>query len=80
MNSIHSSVAAKVIEAGQPCQLKVWRTSKNGRGEIIEYNNAICIAHHLRSGNFRIKLLNSNQIREFNIFFLFELNQMEVYL
>ena len=80
MKSIHFSVAAKVIEAGQPCDIKVWRTSKNNRGEIIEYNNVICISHHVRSGNFRIKILNSGLIREFNIFCLFELNQMEVFL
>lgn len=77
MQSIHLTTAKKILEGGQPCELKVWR---QGSGEIIVYKNAICFSTNNRQGSHKIKLLHNGQIRQFNDVCLFELNDMEVYL
>ncbi len=76
MQGIHINVAKKILEGGQPCCLKVWKSD----GEIIVYTNVICFSCNRRQGSHKIKLLNSNQIRQFSDVCLFEINDMEVYL
>lgn len=77
MKSIHLSTAKKILEAGQPCDLKVWKSSD---ASIIHYKNCICISTYVRGGSHKIKLLDSQQIRQVPDVLIFEINDMEVYL
>lgn len=76
MKSIHATTAREIIASGQPCDIRLWKSD----GEILHYRDAICIAHHIRSGTFRVRLRTSGQIRQFRIVSVFEVNDMEVYL
>ncbi len=75
--SIHISTARKLLESGQPCDLKLWKMSN---GEILHYKDAICISTHRRGASHRVKLRQSGEIRHVFDFMIFEINDMEVYL
>lgn len=74
---IHRKEAIRLLESGEPCDLKVWKLST---GDIIEYKGVQCIGSHWRGGCHRIKLPVSGQIREFRDITMFNFNGMEVYL
>lgn len=67
--------AITLLEAGQPCDLKVWKLST---GDIIQYKGAVCIGRHWRGGTHRIKLPASQLVREFRDITLFEINGYEI--
>lgn len=74
---IHMKEAIRLLESGEPCDLKVWKLST---GDIIEYKGVQCIGSHWRGGRHRVKLPVSRQIREFRDITMFNFNGMEVYL
>lgn len=74
---IHKNDAIRMLETGQPCNLKVWKLST---GDIIEYRGVKCIGSHWRGGTHRILVPRSSLIREFRDITLFEINGMQVYL
>lgn len=74
--AIHIKDALVLLEAGQPCNLKVWKLKT---GDILCYNQAICVGQHWRGGTHMIKLPQSGLLREFRDITLFEINGMEVY-
>ena len=77
MIAIHMKDAIRLLESGQPCDLKVWKMST---GDILEYKGAVCVGSHFRGGTHRVKLPLSKVIREFRDITLFEINKMSVYL
>lgn len=76
MKSIHLNTARKILDAGDPVDLKVWTKE----GDILEYKDAVCISSHFRGGTRRIKLLNSNEIRSVRDVCIFNINDLEVFL
>lgn len=74
---IHLTTAKKILESGQPCDLKVWKMTN---GEIIHYLDAICISTFVRGASHKVKLLGSGQIRQIFDYMIFEINDMEVYI
>lgn len=74
---IHKNDAIRLLESGQPCNLRVWKLST---GDIIEYKNVRCVGSYWRGGVHRILLPNSMLIREFRDITMFEINGMTVYL
>lgn len=77
MKAIHMNDARKILDSGQPCDIKVWKLST---GDILEYKGARCIGSHFRGGIHRMLLPYSHVLREFRDVTLFEINGMEVYL
>lgn len=74
---IHIKDALRLLETGRPCNLRLWKMST---GDILEYKGATCIGSHWRGGRHRVKLPNSELIREFRDITLFEINSMEIFL
>lgn len=77
MKAIHLNDARKILDSGQPCNLRVWKLKT---GDILVYKGVSCIGSHFRGGTHRILLPNSMVIREFRDVTLFEINGMEVFL
>lgn len=77
MNAIHLNDARKILDSGQPCNLRVWKLST---GDILEYKGVRCVGSHFRGGIHRILLPNSQLLREFRDVTLFEINGMKVFL
>lgn len=75
MKALHINVAKKMLEAGQPVDIKLWKSN----GEILHYKNAICFSKHTRGDNYKVKL-PSGQIRQFRAIMIFEINDNTVYL
>lgn len=72
---LHWKDAIQLLESKQPVTLKVWKLST---GDILIYRNAVCIGSHWRGGTHRIRLSESNLIREFRDITLFEINGYEI--
>lgn len=72
---IHWKDAVALLESHQPVSIRVWKIST---GHIIAYRNVVCIGSHWRGGTHRIRLPESNLIREFRDISLFEINGYEV--
>lgn len=72
---LHWKDAIALLESKQPVTLKVWKLST---GDILIYRNAVCIGSHWRGGTHRIRLPESNMIREFRDITLFEINGYEI--
>lgn len=77
MNVIHIKDALRLLESGQPCNLKLWKLST---GDILEYKGAVCVGSHWRQGLHRVRLPASGLIRSFRDISLFEINNMTIYL
>lgn len=76
MKAIHVSAARKLLESGQPVDLRVWKSN----GDILNYKDAICFSRYTQGDSYKIRLRQSGEIRQFPIVCLFEINDMEVYL
>ena len=77
IRAIHRNDAMRLLESGQPCNIRVWKLST---GDIIEYKGVRCIGSHWRGGTHRIILPNSKLIREFRDNTKIEINSMTIYL
>ena len=75
-HSIHISTLRKMLKAGDPVHIKLW--TKNG--EIQEWKRCISIKYEHYKGTRKMKLLDSNQIRQCRECCIFEINGIEVYL
>jgi len=74
---IHRNDALRMLETGQPCDLKVWKLST---GDIIEYKGVRCVGSHWRGGTHKIAIPMSTLLREFRDITLFEINGLEIFL
>ena len=74
--SIHISTMRKMLDAGEPVDIKLWTKS----GEVQEWNNCISLRYNFYTGTRNIKLLSSGQIRRLRDVCVFEVNGLEVFL
>ena len=74
--SIHISTLRKMLQAGDPIDIKLWTKS----GEIQEWRNCVPLRYDFYKGTRRMKLLNSGQIRQVRDVCIFAVNDMEVFL
>lgn len=74
---IHRLDAIRLLESGQPFNIRVWKLST---GDIIDYKGIRCVGSHWRGGTHKILLPNSGLIREFRDISMFEINGMTIYL
>ena len=76
MRSIHITTARMMLNRPEPVDIRLWTRS----GEIQEWKHCISIKYDHYKGTRKMKLLDSNQIRQCRECCIHELNGMEVYL
>lgn len=74
--SIHRHDAFRLLEDGEPHDLKVWKLST---GDILHYKGVRCRGMHKRGGTHRLWLPASGLVREFRDIALFEIDGLTVY-
>lgn len=74
--AIHQRDAIRLLEDGQPHDLRVWKMST---GDILSYRQVVCISTHRRGGTHRVKF-PSGEIREFRDISMFEIDNLKIYL
>ena len=70
--AVHITTARKMIDSGDPVDLKVW--AKDGR--VLHLQNCIGLRYNFRSGT----RLTSRQIRTIRDVLMFEINGLTIYL
>ena len=73
---MHLSEAVRIIESRQPVKLEVLKKD----GSIMEMRNAVSVSSYVRGGIRRMKLLDSDQIREIRDRLIISLNDEEIYI
>lgn len=76
MNSVHISTVRKMLQAPDPVDISLWVKS----GEIQHWHRCVSLRYDFYKGTRRMKLLDSNQIRQLHDVCIHEINGMEVYL
>lgn len=76
MNAVHISTVRKMLQAPDPVDLTLWVKS----GEIQHWHRCVSLRYDFYKGTRRMKLLDSNQIRQIRDVCIHEINGMEVYL
>lgn len=74
--AVHITTARKMIDSGDPVDLKVW--AKDGR--VLHLQNCVGLRYNFRSGTRQVKLLTSRQIRTIRDVLMFEINGLAIYL
>ncbi len=75
-SSIHISTLKKMLQSPDPVDIKLWTRS----GEIQCWNRCISLRYDFYKGTHRMKLLDSNEIRQLRDVCVFEINGMEVFM
>ena len=76
MQSIHISTLRKILSSPEPVDIRLWTRS----GEIQHWHRCISLKYDFYKGTRRMKLLDSNQIRQLRDVCIFEVNGVEVYM
>ncbi len=76
MQSIHISTLRKLLQSPEPLDLTLWNRS----GEIQHWHRSISLRYDFYKGTRRMKLLDSNEIRQLRDVCIFEVNGVEVFL
>lgn len=75
-NSIHITTARKMIDSGDPIDLKVWKKD----GSVMELHSCVGLRYNFRNGTRTIKVLASREIRTIRDVCIFEVNGLSVFL
>ena len=73
--TIYYKDAFRLLESKQPVSLRLWKLST---GDILTYNNVVCISAFRKKGTHKVRFPN-NEIREFRDITLFEINSRTIY-
>jgi len=76
MQSIHITTLRKILSSPEPIDIRLWTRS----GEIQSWHRCISLRYDFYKGTRRMKLLDSNEIRQFRDVCIFEVNGIEVYM
>lgn len=75
-NSIHITTARKMIDSGDPVDLKAWKKD----GSVMELHRCVGLRYNFRNGTRTIKVLASREIRTVRDVCIFEVNGLSVFL
>lgn len=75
-SSIHITTLKKMLQSPEPVDLRLWTRS----GEIQYWTRCISLRYDFYKGTRRMKLLDSNEIRQLRDVCVFEINGMEVFM
>lgn len=73
---IHLSVARKILNAGKPVDLLVWKAN----GEILRLNRAVSLRYDFETGCRNMKVTGSRAVRKVRDVCIFMINGEEVRL
>ena len=76
MNKVHITTLCKLLASPEPLDLTLWTRN----GEIQHCHRCISLRYDFYKGTRRIKLLDSNEIRQLRTACIFKVNGMEVFL
>ena len=76
MQSIHISTLRKILSSPEPIDIRLCTRS----GEIQSWHRCISLKYDFYKGTRRMKLLDSNEIRQLRDVCIFEVNGIEVYM
>ena len=76
MQSIHITTLRKILSSPEPIDIRLWTRS----GEIQSWHRCISLRYDFYKGTRRMKLLDSNEIRQLRDACIFEVNGIEVYM
>ena len=74
--SFHITTLRKILSSPEPIDIRLWTRS----GEIQSWHRCISLKYDFYKGTRRMKLLDSNEIRQLRVFCIFEVNGLEVYM
>ena len=75
-HAIHITTLKRMLQSLEPVDLKLWTRS----GEIQCWHHCISLRYDFYKGTRRMKLLDSNEIRQLRDVCVFEINGMEVFI
>lgn len=75
-HTIHITTLKRMLQSPEPVDLKLWTRS----GEIQCWHCCISLRYDFYKGTRRMKLLDSNEIRQLRDVYVFEINGMEVFM
>lgn len=75
-NGIHITTARKLIDSGDPIDLKAWKRD----GSVLEMRRCVGLRYNFRNGTRTIKVLASREIRTVRDVCIFEINGLPVFL
>ena len=75
-NSIHITTARKLIDSGDPVDLKAWKKD----GSVMELRRCVGLRYNFRNGTRTVKILASREIRTVRDVCIFEVNGLSVFL
>lgn len=76
LQTLQRDDALRLLEDGEPHKLRVWKLST---GDILTYENAVCIGGHRRRGTHRVRTAKSALVREFRDVTLFEIDDLKIF-
>ena len=76
MRSIHITTLRKILSSPEPVDIRLWTKS----GEIQFWRRCISLKYDFYKGTRRMKLLDSNQIRQLRDVCIFEVNGIEIFI
>lgn len=76
MTSLHISTVRKIFQSPEPVDLKCWTKS----GEILSLHDAVPLRYNFYEGTQQFKILASREIRTIHLNFIFEFNNIPVFL
>lgn len=75
-NAIHITTARKIIDSGDPIDLKVWKKD----GSVMVLHRCVGLRYNFRNGTRTVKVLASREIRTIHDVCIFEVNGQPVFL
>ena len=75
-NGIHITTARKLIDSGDPIDLKAWKQD----GSVLEMHRCVGLRYNFRNGTRTVKVLASREIRTVRDVCIFEINGLPVFL
>ena len=66
----------KILDSPEPIDIRIWTRN----GEIQHWRRCISLRYDFYKGTRRMKLLDSNEIRQLRDVCIFEVNGVEVYM
>lgn len=77
LKALHISDALRLLKDGEPHKLRLLKLSD---GTLMIYKGARHIGGHVTRGNVRVKLAESELIRQFKVVALMEIDDLKVYM
>ncbi len=75
-NAIHITTARKIIDSGDPVDMKVWKKD----GSVMDLQRCVGLRYNFRNGTRTVKVLASREIRTVRDVCIFEVNGLPVFL